>query len=446
MKKNHSLRLEPGTTKILRFFPLTAYFMACLTGCSGCDDALIRLPDPGLQEDVFQQKANTLADILWVVDNSESMRDEQRKLAAAFDGFFQELLRSQVDYHIGVVTTDASEGGTLRAFDGNVPGCEACRFLTRDVGCSSVDGTNEQCDARDVFQNLIAAGTEGASFEEGFAQAARALGITLGEQENARDFPPANEGFLREDALLFIVFVSDEDEGDKDAGLPIRYFERLFRGVKGRGEENKIIVSAVVGWPRGDSGFELSELCRALNEPDGADYPAASASLESIEGCVDASVGPDVVAEPSQQAEVGERYLRLACAQKGVVANICDADYSDTLTRLGVEAAGLKRKFVLSAPNDLDLGSDGLLYTDDDCHLDCDQNGSYNDAIDEVLCVSGVPLRGESRVAVPRGENGWQLNPQNGEIFFEGAFVPAPGTEVYVRYQRNVQGAQCPSR
>lgn len=56
--------------------------------------------------DVFQQKLRNTVDILVVVDNSCSMVEEQNKLATNFDSFIQYFQGVDVDYQIGVITTD----------------------------------------------------------------------------------------------------------------------------------------------------------------------------------------------------------------------------------------------------------------------------------------------------------------------------------------------------
>src|SRR5262245_33939438 len=57
-----------------------------------CEDTpLIRIPDPEVQIDELKQKPAALVDILWVVDNSASMVEEQAALAANFNRFISGL-------------------------------------------------------------------------------------------------------------------------------------------------------------------------------------------------------------------------------------------------------------------------------------------------------------------------------------------------------------------
>ncbi len=56
--------------------------------------------------DVFQQNRRNVVDVLMVVDNSGSMIEEQAKLASNFQAFIQVFSDIDVDWQIGVITTD----------------------------------------------------------------------------------------------------------------------------------------------------------------------------------------------------------------------------------------------------------------------------------------------------------------------------------------------------
>lgn len=56
--------------------------------------------------DAFQQVRKNTVDVILVIDNSCSMIEEQKKLATNFDGFIQYFEGTDVDWQMGVVTTD----------------------------------------------------------------------------------------------------------------------------------------------------------------------------------------------------------------------------------------------------------------------------------------------------------------------------------------------------
>jgi hypothetical protein len=161
-------------------------------------------------------------DILFVIDNSGSMVEEQASLLASFSGFVSAIkaeLANADSYHIGVVTTDA--------YENNAPGCNSLGALVTQTGGDSaagmdclpfssgaryLDDTEPDLDAK--FACIAQVGISGSGDEVQAQAAYQAVSPEL----NA---PGAcNEGFIRDDALLVVVIVSDED----DAGDCIPFF------------------------------------------------------------------------------------------------------------------------------------------------------------------------------------------------------------------------------
>jgi len=67
-------------------------------------------------QDQYVQDESRLVDILFVVDNSGSMSDQQSELAAQMNDFMSVLINMNVDYHLGFITTDSA---VLQEFDGH---------------------------------------------------------------------------------------------------------------------------------------------------------------------------------------------------------------------------------------------------------------------------------------------------------------------------------------
>ncbi len=201
------------------------------------------------QVDAFSQKASAEVDILWVVDNSESMEEEQSNLAGNFDSFISFIDTSRINYHIGVVSTDMDDP----AHSGRLQG--APKVIDNDT-------PNPQA----AFAANVQVGISGGGNEMGLFAAHEALSEPLISD------PASNAGFLRPTASLAIIFVSDED--DKSFG-DVEYFIRFFGTLKGIGNERKVIISAIVGpVPDGCSGADgmarsgdrYHELVQALGE------------------------------------------------------------------------------------------------------------------------------------------------------------------------------------
>jgi hypothetical protein len=140
--------------------------------------------------DRIVQTTAAQVDVLFVIDNSGSMSDNQRKLGENFPEFMKEFDGSGLDYHIGVISTDTddpSHNGKLRP--------------VVETGGKWIDDTF--ADPVAAFANLAMVGATGSGTERGREACYRAL---------VDHADGANAGFIREDAGLHITVVSDEDD------------------------------------------------------------------------------------------------------------------------------------------------------------------------------------------------------------------------------------------
>lgn len=410
------------------------------------DEEIFTVPAAQTQHDEFSQREAGQVDVLWVVDNSRSMAQEQDRLAGRFLEFFRQLTESKVDFHIGVITTDADgEAGALREYTGTaVPGCAAnCRYIHPGI-CEDVGRDTSTCTSRieGVFRNLITVGTEGANYERGLLAAAKALGRHMDAEGNFVPAPEVNAGFLQDNADLYLIFVSDEDDNShgSDAYWAARYYTRLFEGMKGPGNENKVTVSAIVGDPKSPDHILAHDVCdqwRVDGENSGIDFRIGPSN--SALGCTDSS-------EPDQpaNARVGSKYLEVSCESGGVFASICEDDYSTTLDRLGANAAGLRRFFKLSRRDEVDLGCDGVLATGDDPSIGCGDRSAEDHGL--AVCVRAVDINdpnGDLKVVPQDRSQGWTFEQGSGAVRFNGAFVPSPGTSVEISYRLKSSFSNC---
>lgn len=208
-------------------------------------------------------------DLLFVIDDSISMDDEQAGLIAAFPDFIDAMQTELADtdgYHIGVVTTDEYAGDTS---------CGQARgtLVTRTGGTAS---SNAVCDPYSSGKRFM---TEQDDLDARFACAAQ-VGTAGDPDERPMESMLAalspgqltmggcNEGFLRNDALLVVVVVTDEEDdhevggcnalpGSGSVGDPDDWYQALV-DVKG-GVESSIVMLSIVG-------PDAQPLCPALDK------------------------------------------------------------------------------------------------------------------------------------------------------------------------------------
>ncbi len=161
-------------------------------------------------------------DVLFMVDNSSSMDLSQSLLLGNFPKFM-DVLTGQPgglpNVHVAVVSSDMGAG------NGSILGCSStgdngvfqvaprgnCTSTTLNAGAtfiSNEDGVANYTAANisTVFTCIAPLGQSGCGFEHQLAAVARALGA------DGSPPPAQNQGFLRPDADLAIIFITNEDD------------------------------------------------------------------------------------------------------------------------------------------------------------------------------------------------------------------------------------------
>ncbi len=206
---------------------------ALVVALLGCQEYNLQGPNtvvttynpPSLEQeertDRITQVTVPAVDVLFVVDNSGSMAEEQKNLRDNFASFMRYFTDSGLDYHVGVVSTDMDnrqESGRLIA----------------DGSTRYIDSTWEAEAAITSFRERANLGTGGSSDERGKDAAYRAL-TTEAEKTNA--------GFYREEAVLSIVVISDEHDYSRD--VSVAEFVSWMNSLKR--EDDQTWFSSIVG-------------------------------------------------------------------------------------------------------------------------------------------------------------------------------------------------------
>jgi hypothetical protein len=193
----------------------------------------------GSQIDVFEQEEINKADILFVVDNSCSMTEEQDDLSSNAENFVNTLISNGIDFQISVITTDSAS--------------PVISMITSD-----------RLDAGIVLSNAVRVGTGGSFSEQGQERAMEALGPT-GALSPGR--------FQREDATLSVVVVSDEDDSSPLANL--EYYD-FFMTLK---DPEMFLFHSVVGIPKEGTGTGPAPVCSSA---DGDRYIDQSSVTDGV--------------------------------------------------------------------------------------------------------------------------------------------------------------------
>jgi hypothetical protein len=290
------LGTDQRTLEILNSAPGQSPYLVPLVG---------RGVDSDEQTDTFKQIGTAKADILFVIDDSNSMQDNQTSLSNNLSAFFNWASRLQVDYHMAVTTTDADCGipGSKYKLGSNGLCQRGDRPAIPQTGCfrgTPTVVTPATPNPVQKFSENVRVGLQGSGLEKGIEASYWAL--------QPDRLAGCNRGFYRSDATLSIIYVSDEPDSSAES---VSYYVNFFRSLKGARGFDMVRASSVVGPSPGG--------CQPRN-------------------------GTFVKAAP--------RYWEIAQTMGGVAASICDENWSNTLNALGASTFGLRTEFFLSRPAD----------------------------------------------------------------------------------------------
>ncbi len=235
-------------------------------------------------------------DVLFVIDNSNSMGETQAALAANAATLFGGLTVEGVDWQIGVTTTDMEDPERRGRLIGPLL-------------------TPQDANPAAVFAQTIQAGTEGSQLERGLASAWAAVTPPIATQENT--------GLLRLAARLAVVVVSDEDDCSDEGQLP------TFQPSDCVSFPDRLVATT-----------EYAERLRGLkDDPTDVNVHAVveTGLTDEFEGC-----GGN---------NIGSRYVELARLMGGMVGEIC-ADVPGLYEDMVDQLAGRRESFPLSRTPD----------------------------------------------------------------------------------------------
>lgn len=195
-----------------------------LAGCTSHTlEAPTVVPAPTIYNGQTLHQNNKL-DLLFMIDDSNSMESMQQKLQQQLPVFMHTLQNSPSglpDIHIAVVSSDLGAPSDVQ----NLIGCTrlgdqgifraqpegTCTATTLTAGANFLSDSNGIANFTDpidqVFQCVALLGANGCGFEHQLASIDRALGA------DGQGPPPSqNTGFLRDDAILAIVLLTNEDD------------------------------------------------------------------------------------------------------------------------------------------------------------------------------------------------------------------------------------------
>jgi len=242
-----------------------------------------------------------IADIIWVVDESGSVRDDRDRIAGSAAVFFDKAIAAGLDFRVAV--TDMNRDG---------PGGQPGIFASRNSGGTGDRwlGPLERLEFEESIRDPSGPDSSEAAREHGLTQARAAI-----ERHLPRGADPQ---MIREGAKLVVIFVSDEKPDElEDAGV-------LGEGNREPNATERTSIATLV-----EPYLEL------LRRENATAYLIAEPLPFSVFTC-------------SEGSEHGYGYYHLVNETGGQVGSICQDDLSATMDALIDDIIGTSSDTVLS--------------------------------------------------------------------------------------------------
>lgn len=305
--------------------PLFVGAVSVLGLFGGCNDRALTL---FTVHETFKQADQLKVDILWVLDSSTSMLEEKDLVIAGSSDFVNALLSSNADFRLGVITMNIQSQSALgnNGFEDDsgilqqAPGVEAI-LSSNDSATEVSAGFNDTVSF--IYTDPSNTGKKGKGCEAALEAAVDAVNPELQQADGT--LAPRNPGFLREDAALALIFLTDEDDASTND------------------KANDVCQEfAAATFPKEfNTVDEYVDFFQTLK--------AGRVSINGIITLNNDATCASVGANPEEESKNLEKAID---ATLGFKRSICTQNYTTFLDELGLKIAQAASKFQLKYPVD----------------------------------------------------------------------------------------------
>jgi hypothetical protein len=186
--------------------------------------------DPKCKNEIFHQSSEQTKklDVVWIIDNSGSMSDEQNDLGSNFSAFIDNFITKNVDFKMAITTTDTSTQDK-----------KGKMVYGSDVKLTSAKAQENEAQFKSDFNSLVKVGVYGSGYEKGLAASEGFM------QKYAATF-------LRPEAYLAVVVLSDEEDQSPNT---VGYYTDFMKSFKSEAGLVKVYTIADIHKTNSGSGI-----------------------------------------------------------------------------------------------------------------------------------------------------------------------------------------------
>lgn len=281
-----------------------------------------------------------MVDILFVDDNSGSMSFEQNKMAQRFPNLLNKLDERMLNYRIGITTTDISDANNPSRAINQFGALQDGRLISFSNGAKFLEPNSgdkwnlflntmqrpETLECEQYIKDSLAAGVSQTSnkYIKGYTEHCPS-GDERGVVAALKTVTENSDGFIRPEAHLAIVIISDENERSWGNTDPQNSYvlakedkpKNLVNAIKEKFPEKSIAVHSVVVRSNDSSCLNIQN--------------------NQMSGIV--------------KGQYGTVYEQLSKLTGGIVGNVCASDYGAQMGEIGAAIVQQVEYFMLHCEN-----------------------------------------------------------------------------------------------
>lgn len=319
-------------------------------------------------------------DILWVIDNSGSMKSSQDNVIANFNSFIQRFQTLNYDFNMAFISTDAyldqldTSGTYKNTYCPALPN-KSCSLFRDGPGKdktatlhSGIRVLNKSTPGLTSVFNLNAAGgIQGYGDERGL----QSLKVSLSNTSNT--------DFRRSDAFLAIIIVSDEDDFSQNVISP--HLEDL--------SGNAYLTDSRI--------HPISDYITFLDSYTNSTATIKNYSVNAITILDDACLAELNATNTSRR--IGTRYAQVADQTNGIKASLC-GNFGESLEIISDKVLALTSSFQL----------------------------------DREPIHSTILVKVDGTIIAENNLNGWSYDATNFTVNFHGSAIPAADASISITF------------
>jgi len=425
---------------VLDFIKKTTVSLAAVTmattGCSGGPSISV-LPST----DSFTQEGNEITakmDILWVIDNSGSMIEEQKKLQENFNSFITSFVGKGYDFRIAVITTDAWQTNVYSDTPTGILNRQPVSYTVLDdyTVNSPVSG---ECDGF-VGQTGTPDPTEYVSSSILFTSQFLDGNLNYGEVIDGSTVQGSNSGYRIissvDNAGQIDFTLTSPAEGDTDSSDDVEtiFGKNILQGVCGDGAESGIrsVLTALDNpangvFPRPDA--HLAVIAVTDEEDNIESFNIDNAPEFSIDN-VDAAIKAKLQGSSTYSFHT----IGILAGDTQCLADSSDvypANYATKYVALSEKSGGKK----ISLCSDFSVGLEDIAQSIIETTVEFPLTDVPN-STDGAGFVVSVKNPGDADfMTIPKDPaNGWTYNAERNSIIFHGTGIPSQNAEINIFY------------